>query len=356
MEAFDVGILGGGPAGVALAAALAQDGARVAVFERTAYGQPRWGETVGPEARPMLERLGAWEGFLATRPIPCQAVYSAWGGEELIGQPSLLHPLGEGWHVDRSAVDAMLAEGAERAGASVRRGCGYCRVSRQGQDWTIAPAEGEAARTRLLVDASGRGAPATAGQLRGRRWERFDQLVAVSAVLRHRFPPDGETALTIEAVEHGWWYAAPLPGNRLVVTYLTDADLLAAGRAEATATFWRDELADTRHIAPIVVQTDGFDGKPGVRTVRAESGMGVANVEGFLAAGDAAFARDPLSGSGFLHALQAAERAAGLIRSGVSGDEPAVDPKPYLAERARYYGMEQRWPESAFWKRRIDGD
>jgi hypothetical protein len=29
----------------------------------------------------------------------------------------------------------------------------------------------------------------------------------------------------IEAVEHGWWYSAPVPGARMVFMYMTDSDL-----------------------------------------------------------------------------------------------------------------------------------
>lgn len=342
MGNFDVAILGAGPAGSARALSLARDGARVVVFERTRFEQPRWGETVGPEVRPLLERLGAWQAFLDRNPLPCQTVYSAWGGEDLIEQPAIYHPLGGGWHVDRNAVDAMLATLAANAGATVLRDCGYCRISRRDALWTVSPTEGEPASAPLLIDASGRGAPATAGQIPARRWERFDRLVAISATLRHSFPDTAEIGLCIEAAEDGWWYAAPLPGRRLVATYLTDADLLSAGREEDTATFWRNALGKTRHIAQIVVQTDGFDGKPVIRAVRAESGISHGDGDGLIAIGDASFARDPLSGSGFLHALQSSLEPAGK----------RPDATDYLAQRARYYSMERRWATSEFWRRR----
>jgi 2-polyprenyl-6-methoxyphenol hydroxylase-like FAD-dependent oxidoreductase len=55
---FDVVVIGGGPAGTAVALALVTQGVSVLVVERSNYQQLRFGETLPPEIQPTLSRLG----------------------------------------------------------------------------------------------------------------------------------------------------------------------------------------------------------------------------------------------------------------------------------------------------------
>src|SRR5262249_51899525 len=81
--------------------------------------------------------------------------------------------------------------------------------------------------------------------------------------------------------------------------------------------------------------------------------------DGWLAVGDAASAFDPLSARGVTSALQGAVRAAAAIARQLAGDTRALswfrdtvvaDYDTYLDQRAAYYAVEQRWPESPFWR------
>jgi len=82
---------------------------------------------------------------------------------------------------------------------------------------------------------------------------------------------------------------------------------------------------------------------------------------GWIAAGDAAQSYDPLASQGLFNALYTGLAAAEAADRALSGD-PAGLPA-YAAElqkvRAAYelhlvawYGLEQRWPQSPFWRRR----
>jgi flavin-dependent dehydrogenase len=82
--------------------------------------------------------------------------------------------------------------------------------------------------------------------------------------------------------------------------------------------------------------------------------------------GDAAVARDPLAGTGIANALKSGIEASQEIHrelqwggehAGADIGSQSVNSIPrqfteYLEQRARYYGMEQRWSDSLFWARR----
>jgi len=89
--AYDVAVAGGGPAGLAVAGALARRGRSVVLFERGTFEGPRAGESLGGEVGALLGTLGAWDamGAVLGAQVPFRAVQSAWGGEELVERHAL---------------------------------------------------------------------------------------------------------------------------------------------------------------------------------------------------------------------------------------------------------------------------
>jgi hypothetical protein len=108
---------------------------------------------------------------------------------------------------------------------------------------SLATAAGQVVMTaRFLIDAGGRAAP-LARQFGARR-HRHDRL-ACGWVHGQSFGGNGLTF--VEAVEDGW-YSAPLPNNRRVLAFHTDANL-PAQRSRAIAT----RCLATRHPPRICV-------------------------------------------------------------------------------------------------------
>ncbi len=352
---YDVAVLGGGPSGLASGIALSRLGRSVAVLERTRYERPRAGETFGGDLRPLLQTLGAWDGFAALAPVPFRGVRSAWGGPELVERPSLFHPFGEGWHADRARFDEMLSRCAADAGVAVFAGAGSCAVERSREKWLVRPATGPELTARFLVDASGRGAPAGARNLSERRWLQMDRLVALVGALTPRDPIEPE--LLLEAVEEGWWYSVPQPGGRLLATLMTDADLLPARGPKRLEQHFTAALARTVHTAARAAGA-ALAAPPWI--VRADSGILLPDHgHAWRAVGDAAMACDPLAGDGVVRSLRAALEAApeidreldgGTVASG--GDTLQARFRDYLDMRERFYEREARWPEATFWARR----
>jgi flavin-dependent dehydrogenase len=158
----------------------------------------------------------------------------------------------------------------------------------------------------------------------------------------------------IEATREGWWYSAPLPGERLLVARLSDHAGCAARRWVA----WSRGYGSAPHTAA----RTGRHLPPQLRTASARS---VASCEamgdGWLAVGDAADARDPLSGTGICDALHDGIRAAQTVAMALDGDSAAVPRRRAVLaqERVRYrearrhvYGLERRWSAAPFWRAR----
>jgi flavin-dependent dehydrogenase len=355
---YDAAVLGGGPAGTAAAAALASRGRRVILFERTRYEGDRVGETLGAEVRPLLERIALEWVLDACAQRPFRGIQSSWGADELTERAALFHPPGDGWHVDRAEFDRLLAGAASAAGVEVHAGCGPCALGRTADGWVVIAPSGTEAAARFLIDASGRGAPATAFAMPERQWLKCDRLVG----LMGRLEPAGEEhgELLIEAVEQGWWYSVPLPDGSLLAALMTDTDLLPSGESRDLPEYWLAALRAARHTAGRAARR-ALEDRQGLalHVVRADTGRLVpfhSMEERWLAVGDAAMAGDPLPGNGVARALKSGIEGAEKVDRALEGEPLSLSVErqfdSFLEQRERYYGMEKRWPEALFWMRR----
>ena len=362
-ESFDVAIVGGGPAGTSIGIALAGAGRSIAVLERSGYEQGRIGETLPPEARVPLAQLGVWDRFLEQGHAPSPGTAAAWGKEELEENPFIFNPYGNGWHLDRRGFDEMLASAATEAGVTLylRAQMTVCEQAVSG-DWRVQYVCDERPcqlRARFLVDATGRACLAARRQ--GATRLRSDRLAGVIGLFE-AFQPEQEYRTLVEASADGWWYSAWLPDTRLVVAFMTDADLLPTGQPQLLA-YWLRQLQKTVHTRGRTTgQTVERIRRPLQWMSAASEVLERSGGTGWLATGDAALSFDPLSSQGIHNALQSSLMAADTIDSVLlHGEESAVLDwssrnrrrfDRYLRTRQAYYGLERRWPDSVFWRRR----
>jgi flavin-dependent dehydrogenase len=357
---FDVAVIGGGPAGAAVALGLAAAGRAVVLLGRRDASDYRAGELLAPEVGSLLIQLGVWEQFLASGPRPAHGIWSAWGHGNLGAKDFVTSPLGPAWRIDRARFDEILLAAAKRAGARVVLGLPRIAVQREASGWRITVGDGRDAlsvASRFVVDATGRAA--AVARANGARWLGRDRLVALIGLLS----PRGDTSvahedvLLVESAPRGWWYSLVLPGGELVAAFLTDADLVR-NHSGPPAALWSSAL-DEASFTPLRVA--GFDRR--AFHVRS-TGVGCldrASGRAWIAVGDAASALDPLSGIGITKALQSAVLAVDALNGALSRTEGALE---NYADRARrdfdaslqigagYYHAERRWPQAPFWQRR----
>ncbi|UPT92449.1 NAD(P)/FAD-dependent oxidoreductase (plasmid) [Bradyrhizobium barranii subsp. apii] len=355
----DVVIVGAGPAGSTAALNLAPT-RRVVMIERLPQIPPRIGESLVPAARRLFTDMGLWPSFEAEPHVPCYGNRSVWGSNEPVESDFMRGPDGHGWHLDRGRFDAWLRVVAIGRGARLLAPAQMEDIERSEGTWrlSLATATGKVGLTaRFLIDAGGRAAP-LARRLGARR-RRHDRLVC-GWIHGGSFGSNGMTF--IEAVEDGWWYTAPLPNDRRVLAFHTDANLASAGIARDREAMLRHATSAT-HLSELLSSVKFTPDERSGFTAAHGAHLTPCAGEGWLATGDAAINFDPLSSLGLFNALYtglaAAEATEGYLldaANALSGYERTIaDIRNVYAERlALWYGTETRWRECPFWRCRIE--
>jgi flavin-dependent dehydrogenase len=355
--AFDVAVVGGGPAGCAAALALRAHapGLSVLLLEASAYESPRLGETLPPLSRRLLEHLGVWQAFRRQGHREVHGTAAAWGSAARRDHDYLFSAQANGWHLDRAAFDAMLAEEAAGRGVTLLRRTRVRRAGLEGGSWRLRLDGGSLISARFLVDATG--PSAALARRNGARFVAADRLTGFARLFEDASGGDPRTL--VEAFSDGWWYTAGLPAGLRIAACLTDTDLARRLRL-ADLSHWTRALAATdgvrellqgaRHRGPLIVRP--------AQSRLLEPAAG----ERWLAVGDAASLFDPLSSQGILKGLRSGVFAAYAIGDLLAHGDPRGLNRydRYVREefashcrvRARFYAEERRWPGSDFWRRR----
>jgi len=357
---FDVAIVGGGPAGCAgLSLRSHAPGLSAVLCEASAYDGPRIGETLPPAARRVLEHLGVWESFRRQGHREVHGTAAAWGSADPWEHDFLFTTQGAGWHLDRTAFDALLADEAEQRGLTLLRKTRVRGMEKDDGGWRLRLAGGAILTARFLVDATG--ASATLARRCGARFEASDRLTAFVRLFEETEARDPRSL--VEAFADGWWYTAGLPGGLRIAACLTDADL-ARGFGLGDPSGWLRLLGEAERVSALL-QGARPQGPVTIRAAQSRR-LTPAAGPGWLAVGDAASLFDPLSAQGILKGLRAGifasyaivdllekEDDSGLVRYDRFVRDEHVS---YLRVREKYYAEERRWPESVFWSRRAVPD
>lgn len=365
-EEYEVAVAGGGPAGAAAALCLARAGHRVLLADSADPAVFKIGEALPSAARTLLHDLGVWEQFRQEHHLPCPGNLAAWGSAHLRSTDFLFDPNGHGWHLDRTRFDHLLRAAARTAGVDVREQTVVRRhIQEKDGVWRLGLTNHhghQEIRCRWVIDATGRRSGIARG--RGARRRPEDALIGLFVRL-HPTPhagggQDRDARTLIEAAPDGWWYSALLPDGHRVLAYLTDADLIRP--CLHTPAGYRTLLNQTQHLHHCIA-THGYIVKTTPRGAPAQSSWLEPPLgEGWLAVGDAAVSFDPLSAQGILTALFTGMTAGQALHAHLTGDRNALAAyharllainAAYQRNRAISYGLERRWLQHTFWRRRI---
>ena len=314
MTRYDAIVVGAGPAGSALAAGLARDGARVLLLEQAHHPRPK---ACAEYASPMIAEELAHIGL----PL------AAWGDDAVAlsgmdihagGHVARITYAGRGgprtaWGLDRRRFDSLLAAHAAASGAEVREGT---------RAVGLADGGGRISGARVRDTASGDEQTVMADWVIGADGARSSVARLLGVERPVRFPRrlglvahySGDATLTDHGEMHvgrGWYVGlAPTPGGELNVGMalpMTDGAPSAASRfasaidglpAVARRLAHSERLNPIRGASPIGHRVSDAAGP------------------GWLLIGDAAGFVDPFTGEGIHRALRSARAAANALHSG----------------------------------------
>jgi Dehydrogenases (flavoproteins) len=362
----DVVIVGGGPAGAAVALALARRGLSPVVLESQSSPRLKVGECLPPSINPLLDHFGLAERLRRRGNLPSHGNQFVWGSGAIEERNFIFGTAGDGWRLDRQAFEEELIRAAVEAGARWYGGCRLVTCSREKRgrsNLTVKGPEGiETYQADFVVDATGRSAQVARSL--GARRVIYDRLVGIASYFPASAGKDTDDSFTlVEAVASGWWYSSRLPDGKLIVVYMTDGDLLdhKGSIAVRTAEGWSALLNEAKYTCRRAAKYACALPTPprilAAHTVRLTSVAG----NGWLAVGDSAVAFDPLASHGISMAMGSGFHAASTIVDYLNGHHDALRVYERLIDRAfaHYllmhhdaYSREQRWPHELFWHRR----
>lgn len=320
-NAYDVVVLGSGPAGAVAARRAAQLGLKTLLLEKEQFPRFHIGESLLPYMSGLLHQLGLLEAMKDQgHPVKAGAEFSNTAGQyhrvSFTDQGSgRFHTT---FQVDRSRFDRFLQEAAVEAGAELHAPLDEVEVNTSSDDtdheisFTVNGLKRQA-RARFIIDASGR-----AGVLaRQFNLRKPVQKLRMVAVYRHYEGldelnnPGWEGDIQIGNHEDGWIWAIPnAPGQLSVGTVMRKNTLRGAAGS-------REELFE-EHLSrlPRIVERLG-DAKPISVQTALESDFcyyaeEVAGNRWFIV-GDAAAFVDPVFSGGVYLAMVTGLQAANEI-------------------------------------------
>ena len=349
VEACDVLVIGGGPAGSTAAALLAQQGRKVVLLEKAHHPRFHIGESLLPANGGLFEKLGVREqvdkigmpkfGIEFVAPEYTHRSYVEFADAWDKTMPSA-------WQVRRSELDELLFRNAAAKGAQTLEGCKVREVAfdPDGADVQAVMDDGTQRhwRARFIVDASGR------DTLLANKFKCKEKNPAhnSSALFGHftgarRLEGKREGNISICWFEHGWFWFIPLADGTTSVGAVCWPYYLKS-RDKPLPEFFADtialcpELADRLKGASLV---DGAVHATGNYSYISSHSTG----DRYVMLGDAFTFIDPMFSSGVYLAMHSAFDGAELVATTLDRPAEAAKARKAFERTMRKGPREYSW-------------
>jgi flavin-dependent dehydrogenase len=353
---FDVGIIGGGPAGSTLASYLARAGVKCVVLEREMFPRPHVGESLVPATTRVLDEIGFLPqmeeaGFVhkygaVWTSTHTRRAFNSKFGEDYFAEVRLDEAEQPGvhqhhtYHVDRGKFDLLLLKHAEEMGATVCQGIVVQRVDFQPDEHpeivTSLGGKEIRFRVRIVADASGR-RTLLGSQLKLKvKDPHFDQFAIHSWFEdfdRSDSPLQDYIFIHFLPMLDTWVWQIPITDRITSFGMVTQRKHFAGTKETREEFFWQcvstrpelhEKLRQARRIRPFKEEGDY------------SYSMKQLSGDGFVLVGDAGRFVDPIFSSGVSIALNSARLASqAILKALASGDVSAPNFQEFEAAMRR---------------------
>lgn len=319
-SSYDVAVIGGGPAGAAVATLLQRQGYRCVILESSQFPRYHIGESLIPHTHAAFDHLGLLPRLRASHfPVKHSVRFVSRSGKAspFYFSENIRGHRARTWQVERSEFDQLCLDNARESGVDVRMQTRASSVRFEGDQAVGVSVESNEETpheiaARVVVDASGRAT--VIGKQRGLKTD----VPGLNKAAIWTYYQGGRRGNGIDAgettvfmiPERGWFWYIPLPDDIVSVGIVADPQYLFRD-SNRFANVFPPEVERCQALSEWLTDAVPIGPLRGIRKLAYINRQIVGN--GWVMVGDAAGFLDPIYSSGLFLALASGELAAECI-------------------------------------------